>query len=485
MGLSVVLYSFLTAGVVSFVLTPRVRDFALRRNIIDHSESSRKIHKARIPRLGGLAIVAGMFAGLGVGLTNEPGNLHSPLLTWPKVLGLLGGGLVIAGLGLVDDLKGVRPRTKLLTQLLVSISIVAIGFRIDKIAIPFGEPIALGYLGVPLTVLWIVGIINALNLIDGLDGLAGGVALAGAATNFVLVSMRGDMLSMIIMATLAGSIVGFLVYNFHPASIFMGDTGSMFLGYSLATLSLIASTKSATTVALFVPIVMLGLPIVDTLFAMLRRSIRGRPMFSADKEHIHHLLLARGLSHRSAVLSLYAVAGLLGGAAIILSFSDARGALVILILLAVLGTLAARAVGFGRVNLTGQTIAEIRTKNRLMYSAIGEIRKELQQAASSDHLGSILYELCVALGANSTRLSLLGNTISQAKGKAATTSGNCAVTKHTIHTPAGEALLIVEWPVSEGPIDRDKEIAIEKLEPSFAQALTRINAAPHPRRAAG
>jgi len=485
MGLWVVLYSFLSAGAVSLALTPRIRDFALKRNIIDNSQSSRKIHKTRIPRLGGLAIFTGTLAGLGVALATGLADLQSPLLTWPKVVGLLVGGMMIAGLGLVDDLRGVRPRTKLCIQLIVSVFVVAIGFRIDKIAIPFSDPIPLGYLGLPLTVFWIVGIINALNLIDGLDGLAGGVALIGAITNLVLVGLRGDVLSMALMATLAGAIMGFLFYNFHPASIFMGDTGSMFLGYSLATTSLIASTKSATTVAFFVPIVMLGLPILDTLFAMLRRSIRGRPMFSADKEHIHHILLNHGLSHRSAVLTLYAVASILSAAAIFLSLSDSRGALVTLGLLAALGILAARAVGFGRIGLTEKSTAEIRAKNRIMYSAVAAIKRELRHAASSDHLNSILDELCEALGATAATLSLSGRVVSKAKRAISTSTEPPLQTRHRIHTSAGEAQLLIEWPRVNESFDRDKEIAIERLEPSIAQALGRIIDAAQPRRAAG
>ena len=148
-------------------------------------------------------------------------------------------------------------------------------------------------MALPFTVLWMVGVINAMNLIDGLDGLAGGVAFFAVATNFLLALFRGDVLLCLAMAALAGAVLGFLVFNFNPASIFMGDTGSMFLGFVLAAVSLKTSSKSGTAVAMLVPIISLGLPIMDTLLAMTRRMLLGRPMFSADKEHIHHRLMSR------------------------------------------------------------------------------------------------------------------------------------------------------------------------------------------------
>ena len=165
--------------------------------------------------------------------------------------------------------------------------------------------------------LWIVGVVNAVNLIDGLDGLAGGVAFFAAATTLVLALARGDVLMALCMAALAGAVLGFLIFNFNPATIFMGDTGSMFLGYVLATVSIKTSTKSGTAVAMIVPVIALGLPIMDTLLAMFRRAFLGRRMFDADRDHIHHRMMSRlQLSHRDAVLVLYGLSVLFGATAL-------------------------------------------------------------------------------------------------------------------------------------------------------------------------
>ena len=189
-----------------------------------------------------------------------------------------------------------------------------------------------------------------MNLIDGLDGLAAGVGLFGVATTFVLAAMRGDPIMMLFMAALGGALVGFLFYNFNPASIFMGDTGSMFLGYVLAVGAVQTSQKSSTTVAILVPIVALGVPIADTLLAMLRRALRHRPMFSADRAHIHHKLLDLGLTQKQAVLVLYGVSILLGGTALLLTVASSVQSAVLLAAMGVLGFLGIRKLGYGQLS---------------------------------------------------------------------------------------------------------------------------------------
>ena len=207
--------------------------------------------------------------------------------------------------------------------------------------------LSLGVLSLPFTLLWIVGVVNAINLIDGLDGLAGGVAFFGVGTNFILSLVRGDVLMCLLMAALAGAILGFLIFNFNPASIFMGDTGSMFLGFVLAAVSIKTSTKSGTAVAMLVPVMALGLPIMDTLLAMVRRSLIGRPMFSADKEHIHHRLMSRMvLSHRSAVLVLYGLCGLFMLTALGLNFANSAQSAMLLVGMAVVIFVLMRKLGY-------------------------------------------------------------------------------------------------------------------------------------------
>jgi len=314
--------TFVLAFAVALGLTPLLRAVAPRLGAMDAVQPARKVHDRPTPRLGGVAIVAGFFLALGAALIWGKGVP----LEGRRFAALAVGGLVIAALGFVDDLRSLNARAKFAVQFAVAAGLYIAGLRIDAVSHPFGGAVAIGLWGLPLTLLWVVGIINAMNLIDGLDGLAAGVAAVAVGLTLAVSLHRGDAATAVTMAALGGAVVGFLVFNFHPATIFMGDTGSMFLGYVLATSALAAGQKSSPTVAMLVPIVGLGLPIVDTLGSMLRRARRGRPMFSADREHIHHRLLAAGLSHRQTVLLLYASCVASGLAAFALTFAGSRSA---------------------------------------------------------------------------------------------------------------------------------------------------------------
>ena len=315
--------AFLCSLMVGVFLTLAVRNLAVRFGLVEQAKSSRKVHSKPIPRLGGIAIVAGFFAPLAGLLLVDSSVGDTFRANGTLVVGLFAGGLAIAALGLYDDLRGAGAKVKFAVQFGVAGGLYALGFRIEQLANPFGDPVSLGILALPFTLVWVVGVINAMNLIDGLDGLAGGVAFFAVATNFLLALFRGDVLLCLAMAALAGAVLGFLVFNFNPASIFMGDTGSMFLGFVLAAVSLKTSSKSGTAVAILVPIISLGLPIMDTLLAMTRRMLMGRPMFSADKEHIHHRLMSRlVMSQRRAVLVLYGVCCLFALTALGLTFAN-------------------------------------------------------------------------------------------------------------------------------------------------------------------
>ncbi len=277
-----VVVAFLISLVVALAMTPLVRGAAFRFGVLDHALTSRKIHGKPIPRLGGVAIVVAFFVPL-VALFFFDTGVGRLLWSQPqRALALILGGLAIAALGIFDDLKGSGARIKFAVQVLVAAAMWFADYRADTIATPFGT-FGLGVLGFPLTVLWIVGVTNALNLIDGLDGLATGVALAATGTIFWVSLTNHRMLMALVMAGLAGALLGFLRYNFHPASIFMGDSGSLFVGFILATTALETHEKTTTAVALLVPLVALGLPIGDTLLAMTRRTVRGQPMFSSDR----------------------------------------------------------------------------------------------------------------------------------------------------------------------------------------------------------
>jgi UDP-GlcNAc:undecaprenyl-phosphate/decaprenyl-phosphate GlcNAc-1-phosphate transferase len=311
--------AFVIALAVVIAVTPLVRRFALDVGAIDRP-GDRRVHGRAIPRLGGIALVVAFFAPLLVlfGLETEVARkfFADPL----HIVGLVTGGLIITGLGVFDDVRGVRAWTKLWVQLLAACIAYACGFRIEAVAVPLLGHLDMGIFALPVTALWIVAIVNALNLIDGLDGLAGGVAFFACVANFVVGAINGDSLVMLLSASLGGAVLGFLLFNFNPASIFMGDSGSLFLGYVLATTSILGSSvKSSTTVAILVPLIALGLPLMDTLFAMLRRVLERRPIFSADRGHIHHQLLAMGVNHRRAVLILYGLSILFTAGAILLS----------------------------------------------------------------------------------------------------------------------------------------------------------------------
>ncbi len=307
--------AFFISLIVSSILTPWIRRLAPKLGAVD-LPSGRRVNKRIIPRLGGIAIAVGFLSPL-IGLLffdNKIADLFREDLL--KVLGLCVGAVIICALGALDDWRGVRARHKLYVQIGVASFAYWCGFQIDAVHLPFLGDLEMGIFAFPFTLFWIVGIINALNLIDGLDGLAGGLAFSACVVNIVVGLVSGNLLATLLAIALAGALLGFLVFNFNPASIFMGDSGSMFLGYVLGV-SALFGFKGTTAIGLLVPILALGVPILDTLTAIARRVISRRPIFASDRHHFHHRLLELGLTHRRAVLSLYAISALLTGASIL------------------------------------------------------------------------------------------------------------------------------------------------------------------------
>jgi UDP-GlcNAc:undecaprenyl-phosphate GlcNAc-1-phosphate transferase len=304
--------AFVIALAAAYALTPQVIKLAEKMGAMD-APDARKVHVRPIPRLGGIAIYIAFMAAVvcTVEITTE-------------VAGLIAGATVIAIVGIVDDLKDLPAKVKLVGQIIAAAVLVAFDVRIDWITNPFGDyffdsVIYLEYLAIPVTLFWIVGLTNTVNLIDGLDGLAAGVSMIASITILLVALQQNDIAVAVLMAALAGSALGFLHYNFNPARIFMGDTGSMFLGYILAGVSIIGAVKSAATIALIVPIFALGLPILDTAFAIVRRYMSGKPIFKPDRGHLHHRLLDLGFSQKQAVLLMYVISGMLGLSAIALT----------------------------------------------------------------------------------------------------------------------------------------------------------------------
>lgn len=310
------LAAFLIAAVATALLTPVVRRLALRLDAVS-ATGGRHMHARRIPRLGGIAIALGLFLPI-LSLFFVNGVVAEDMKqNAVRVFGLCGGGALVGTVGALDDVRGLRALHKLVVQLAVSTLAWECGFRIDAVTLPVIGELSMGVFGLPVTMLWIVGVTNAVNLIDGLDGLAGGVVFFAGVTNLVVSVTLGRTFTALVMSAMLGAVFAFLFYNFNPARIFMGDSGSYLLGYVLATASLVGPTGKATTaVSLLVPIVAMGLPIFDTLFAMVRRAIERRPIFSPDRGHIHHRLVDLGLTHRRAVLILYGVSVVLTVASI-------------------------------------------------------------------------------------------------------------------------------------------------------------------------
>jgi UDP-GlcNAc:undecaprenyl-phosphate GlcNAc-1-phosphate transferase len=313
--------AFLAAAALAFVLTPAVRRLAQHVDAIDHPDE-RRVNTTPVPRGGGVAVaiaflvvVAALFAA------DATVGLWGPLdaLTRPEIAALLLGGAAAVFVGLVDDRFDLRARWQFGGQVLVALVPVGLGITVGAIANPFG-PGAIrleGVFGAIFVVVWTGGMINSINFIDGLDGLSSGVALIAVVT-LGIISLTGpatEPVVALLCVTLAGALLGFLRWNFHPASIFIGTSGVMFLGYTLALLSILGSAKVA------VALLVLGVPIIDTFYIIVRRLSRGRSPFSADRGHIHHRLLDLGLTHTQTVLLIYAICAGLGVLSLFLSGS--------------------------------------------------------------------------------------------------------------------------------------------------------------------
>ena len=478
--------AFILSVLCGAILTPLVRRLAHRFGVLDHARSSRKIHGKPIPRLGGIAIVIAFYVPLVGLLIFQTGVGQLFLAEREHVIGLFVGGLSIAALGLYDDLRGANAWKKFLIQFLVAGLLYKLGFRVDALSNPFGDTISLGWLSAPFTMLWIVGVINALNLIDGLDGLAGGVALVAVTTTFLLSMQRGHPLMMLFSSALAGAIIGFLFYNFNPASIFMGDTGSMFLGFVLSSTAIQTNQKSSTAVAVLIPAIALGLPIMDTLLAIGRRALRGRPLFQADKDHIHHRLIAAGLTHRQAVLVLYGFCALLGAGAFILTFASSGQAALLLVVLGLVAFVFLRSLGFMRLDRVTATAAD-RKRNRALRAAVRPIGRRLQNLQRIEEMSPIIGEAAGVFGATEMILRVGSDGIGHTPTDEPRTNEQEPFRSQFL-VPGGknpERTLDVTWHDGRAELDRDTEIAIDILCEYIANALDALHEDRRPARALG
>lgn len=329
-------FPMLVAFLIAYCFTPFVKKLALAAGAVDMPDE-RKIHSEPMPRLGGLAIYQAFVIAV--------------LLAVPyskDLFGILLGGTFIVVVGILDDIYQLPAKVKLLGQIASALVLIAFDIKVEWLSIPFageGEYIYFEYLSIPFTVFWVVAFTNVTNLIDGLDGLAAGVGAIASFTIACLAAQVGYMEPAMLSAALFGAIIGFIRYNFNPATIFMGDTGSMFIGYILAAFSVDGAVKTAATISLFVPAIVMGLPIMDTAFAIVRRYKNGRPIFSPDKGHLHHRLLALGMNQKQAVFFMYGITGVLAVAAVLYAELNGIYAAILIAIIATAVAVGARKIG--------------------------------------------------------------------------------------------------------------------------------------------
>jgi UDP-GlcNAc:undecaprenyl-phosphate GlcNAc-1-phosphate transferase len=309
--------TFATALVVGLIATPLVRGLAESRGLLDEP-GGRKVHIVAIPRLGGVAMAIAFGVAIGVAILVSPDLNSVGGLRPNRAPAILVGVAILLVVGVVDDVRGMRALVKLTFQILAAVVTFWLGLSVERLHLPWGI-VELGVFALPVTVAWIVAVINAVNLIDGLDGLASGVVLTALGAFGLLAAVDGVDPTLPLIAATSGAAVGFLAYNLHPATIIMGDTGSMFLGFVVAAIGLSLTQDGVRPIDPWVPIVALGVPIIDTAWAILRRTARGEPFFVADRGHVHHQLLRRGLSQRDAMLILTAASAGLAVVAVLLA----------------------------------------------------------------------------------------------------------------------------------------------------------------------
>lgn len=336
--------AFILAFVITFVTTPYTMKVAKKIGAIDIPKDERRAHKKPIPKFGGPAVILGFLVStiylLVVMSVEKTVNLFGFQMYWKKLLGFLLGITAISTFCVVDDIKTIRPLTKLTGQILGAIIVVAFGIRIEGVTLPFlNFPEMHQIISIIITIIWIIIVTNAINLIDGLDGLSSGISVISAISLLVIFVLNGSSLvSIVLITALAGALVGFLPFNFTPAKTFIGDTGSNFLGFSLSVISILGSAKTYTAAVIVLPLIVLGLPILDTVCAIIRRLIKGKSLkavFKADKGHLHHKLVAKGFSQKQAVLILYGVSAVFGMFAVVLCDSGIWKALSFLLIVIV------------------------------------------------------------------------------------------------------------------------------------------------------
>jgi UDP-GlcNAc:undecaprenyl-phosphate GlcNAc-1-phosphate transferase len=396
--LTIPIAAFAAALAGSLLLTPLVAALARRQGLLDQPDGARKLHLLPVPRCGGVAVF-GAFVGAWCLAAALAGS--GTALDLESALPLLLAATIVMLTGLVDDVRGLPPFAKILAQTAAGLLLFAAGYRVETIGVPWGGTVDLGLLALPVTLAWIVGMSNAFNLIDGLDGLAAGVALVATVTLVAVAASNGRTTTLVLTAALAGALLGFLRYNFNPAKVFLGDSGSLTVGFLLAAFAIGGNLKSRTMIAVAVPLVALALPIFDASLAVLRRAIRGGEVFRADRDHIHHRMVRLGLTPRRAVMLLYGISVLLGSLALAILSGPKQTLWAALLVMALLGWLGVHRLGYVEVSELRQVMT-----NRLFSSRratvnnlrLLEVRDEIAAAPSIEAAWAAFTRVASELG---------------------------------------------------------------------------------------
>jgi UDP-GlcNAc:undecaprenyl-phosphate GlcNAc-1-phosphate transferase len=388
---------FVIATVASLTITPVVRRLCERFQLLDIPRDSRRLHTKAIPRLGGVAIYLSCL----LALSTLPfvDNLLTQTLNaqWMEILVALIPATLVLTLGIVDDLRGTNATVKFTVLGVIAALFYFLGGHIDALSIPFFGTVQLPpVLSFALTVLWLVGIANAFNLIDGMDGLASGAALFSSLVILIISISQGRPLMTVVALVLCGALAGFLRYNFNPASIFLGDSGALFVGFTLAALSVLSAQKATTAVAIVIPILAFGFPMVDTAMTMGRRLISRRPIFQGDNEHIHHMLLARGWSQRRVVLALYGVCTLFGLVAMMFTTTGSKTTGLIMFVVSVAVLIAVGHLRYHEIDELRAGVKRTVSDRRLRVANNVRIRRTavaLSKASDIDHVFAAIHHM--------------------------------------------------------------------------------------------
>jgi UDP-GlcNAc:undecaprenyl-phosphate GlcNAc-1-phosphate transferase len=395
----------LTSFLIAFLLTPLCRNLAVRWGLVDHP-GPRKTHTTPVPRIGGIPLALAYlaaFAALSVSPLRGSGLLTAGL---PFALRLFPAAALIFLIGLLDDLRGLKPWQKLAGQVIASSLAFFAGVHISV----FGHTPAAG-LDFPLTLTWLVACANAFNLIDGVDGLASGVGLFATATTLIAALMQKNIALVCVTVPLAGALVGFLRYNFNPATIFLGDSGSLSIGFLLGCFGIIWSQKSATLLGMTAPLMALAIPLLDASLAVVRRFLRHQHIFAADRGHIHHRLLDRGLTPRRVALVLYGMCGLAAIFSLLQNFARGQMAGAVVVLFCVVAWMGIQNLGYSEFSLARSIITSGALRHTISAQlSLRRLQEELHGAKSIEECWAVIYEACGTFDFVEVRMRIYGRT---------------------------------------------------------------------------